>query len=405
MVRARWRHVRSGSAVGEFDAGGRLSRVPVLRILLVALIVRLLSAALAFGANVVFPLDTREQFTVFGRTHQFWDTFARWDSGWYVGIARDGYRWVEGGRSNLAFFPAYPMAMRYAGYALGGRTEHFFLGGVLVSWLAFAGAMVMLWRLARLDLDDADADRAILFAATFPFAFFLGMAYSESLYLLLMVSTMWAVRTRRWVWAALVGAVAMASRVNAILALPAIAWMAWVAAGRDRHHVISGVLALAAMAVGFGAWCGYVYMLSGNPLEWMASIERWNYHPGGAPWAPFAGLVQALLTRPYQFLTTEAIAPYDTLNGLAALALTLALPFVWRRLGAGYGLFMLANLALPLSSGTFEGLGRYCSVLFPFAIWLAAAVRAPLVNGLLLYAFGTFYMLAMALFVTVHPLF
>jgi hypothetical protein len=44
-------------------------------------------------------------------------------------------------------------------------------------------------------------------------------------------------------------------------------------------------------------------------------------------------------------------------------------------------------------------------VLFPFSIWLAAAVRGPLANGLLLYTFGAFYLLAMALFVTVHPLF
>jgi hypothetical protein len=404
MPRARWTSRRKGSAGGSGEGPG-ISRTPILRIVLIAIVVRLLSAALAFGANVVFPLDQKEQFTVFGRTHQFWDTFARWDSGWYVGIARDGYRWVEGGRSNLAFFPAYPIAMRCAGHALGGRTQHFFLGGVLVSWLAFIGAMLMLWRLARLDLSDADADRAVLLAATFPFAFFFGMAYSESLYLLLMVSTMWAVRSRRWVIAAMVGALAVVSRVNAVLALPALAWMAWVSAARDRHHLISAALALAAMVAGFGAWCGYVYMLSGNPLEWMVAITRWNYHPGGAPWTPLFGLIQALLTRPYQFLSTEAIAPYDTLNGLSALALTATVPFVWARLGAGYGLFMLANLALPLSAGTFEGLGRYCSVLFPFSIWLAAAVRGPLANGLLLYTFGAFYLLAMALFVTVHPLF
>ena len=30
-----------------------------------------------------------------------------------------------------------------------------------------------------------------------------------------------------------------------------------------------------------------------------------------------------------------------------------------------YGFFMLLNLWLPLSSGAFEGMGRYCSVLFP----------------------------------------
>ena len=66
------------------------------------------------------------------------------------------------------------------------------------------------------------------------------------------------------------------------------------------------------------------------------------------------------------------MALYDTLYGVTALAFAAAIPFVWRKLGAAYGLFMVVNLYVPLSSGTFEGLGRYCSVLFPAFIWLAS---------------------------------
>ena len=297
------------------------------------------------------------------------------------------------------------MAMRAAGYALGGRTEHFFLGGVLVSWLAFAGAMAALWKLARLDLPAADADRAVFYAAVFPFAFFFGMAYSESLYLLLMVGTVLAVRTRRWAVAGVVGAAAMVSRVNAIVALPALAWMAWRAAGDDRHARISAALALVAMATGFALWCGYTYMLSGNPLEWAASIRRWDYHPGQAPWTPFVGLLYSLATQPFRYFVTDPMAAYDTFNGMTALALVVATPWVWRRFGAGYGLFMAANLALPLSSGQFVGLGRYCAVLFPFAIALAAGVRSATTHNLLVFVMATLYFVGLAMFVNIHPIY
>lgn len=384
-------------------SAGRLAGSPLLRVVLLAIAIRLVSSLLGFGANLVFP-DRAQQFTVYGRPHYFVDALARWDSGWYVGIARDGYAYVAGGRSNLAFFPAYPTAMRYAGYLLGGRTEDFFLGGVLVSWVAFTGAMVMLWKLARLDLSAEDADRAVLYAAVFPFAYFFGLAYSESLFLLLMVTTAWAVRTRRWVVAGLVGAVAMVSRVNAVMALPALAWLAWRAAERDRHEMVSAGLALTTMAAGFAGWCGYTYMLSGNPLEWMASIRRWDYHPGQMPWEPFLAVFASLWARPYEFLATEAMAPYDTLYGLAAFVLVAATPFVWRRFGAGYGLFLAANLALPLSSGVFEGLGRYCAVLFPFSIWLAATVRSATVHGFLLFVMAAIYMWGLSMFVNVHPI-
>ncbi len=384
---------------------GWLDRVPWLRVFLFALAVRVLAAGLAFGANIVFPLDIREQFTVFDSTNQFWDTFARWDSGWYVGIARDGYAFVEGGRSNLAFFPAYPLSMRAAGLALGGRTEHFFLGGILVSWVAFLAAMVLLYALARLDLDQATAERVVVYAALFPSAYFFGLVYSESLFLCLMLATVYAVRSRRWAIAGVVGAVAMCSRVNAIMALPALAWLAWRAAGRDRHQLASAAIALAAMASGFAAWCGYVYMLSGNPFEWAASITRWNYTPGGPPWQPLVGLLTALWTRAYQFLTTEHAAFYDTYNGLVATSVVLSTPYVWWRFGAGYGLFMLANLALPLSTGQFEGLGRYCSVLFPFSLGLAALIRSATGHALVVATFAMLFALGLSMFVTLHPMF
>ena len=91
-------------------------------------------------------------------------------------------------------------------------------------------------------------------------------------------------------------------------------------------------------------------------------------------------------------------------RALVALLFAAAIPFVWRRFGAAYGLYMLLNLYLPLSSGAFEGLGRYCSVLFPAFIWLAS-IRSRFVYTSLVVVFALFYTLGLALFATVHPLF
>jgi hypothetical protein len=98
------------------------------------------------------------------------------------------------------------------------------------------------------------------------------------------------------------------------------------------------------------------------------------------------------------------MALYDTLYGVTALAFAATIPFVWRRFGAAYGVFMLVNLYLPLSSGAFEGLGRYCSVLFPAFIWLAS-IRSRFVYTSLVVVFALFYTLGLALFSTVRPLF
>jgi hypothetical protein len=66
---------------------------------------------------------------------------------------------------------------------------------------------------------------------------------------------------------------------------------------------------------------------------------------------------------------------------------------------------MAANLALPLSSGQFVGLGRYCAVLFPFAIALAAGVRSTTVHNLVVFVMATLYFLGLGMFVNVHPIY
>ena len=98
------------------------------------------------------------------------------------------------------------------------------------------------------------------------------------------------------------------------------------------------------------------------------------------------------------------MALYDTLYGVAGLLFLAAVPFICWRLGAAYGVFVLANLWLPLSSGVFEGVGRYCSVLFPVFIWLAS-IRSRSLFMSLVVCLQSCYTLGLALFTTIHPLF
>ncbi len=377
---------------------------PITRIVFFAIGVRLFSAFLAFFFNIAYPLEGREPFTVLGHTNAFWDAFARADSGWYFGVARYGYSYVEGGRSNLAYFPVYPMLMKYIGRLFGRGTFDYYLAGALISWTAFVLAMVMLYRLARLDLSRRAAERAVHYAALFPFAFFFGEVYTESLFLLLTVTAFYAFRTRRWGLGGVSGALMTATRVNGILAVPVLAWVAWRHARPERRDRLAALAGLIVAAAGLGTYCAYVYWLSGSPLAWMHSIELWGYHPGGAPWDAPVHLIRSLVTEPYTYLADTRMGLYDTLNGATAIAFLAAVPFVWRRYGAAYGLFMLANLWLPLSSGVFEGLGRYCAVLFPFYIWLAGR-RSHVGRTAIPIVFAALYGLCLSLFINLHPIF
>jgi len=377
---------------------------PALRIALWALGFRLVSALLALFVNLAFPLHQREQFTVFGSTSPFWDTFARWDSGYFEGIARSGYAPLADGRSNIAYFPVYPLLIRAVARLFGRQHAAFYISGIAIAWLSFVLAMVALYYLARLDLPPRRAARAVLLTMIFPFAFFFGVAYSESTFLLFVVLAFYGFRTRHWLPGGLCGAIATATRVPGVMMLPALGWLAWRNAQptvRDRASAAAGLVLAAS---GVGAYSLYIYQLTGHPFEWAATIERWGYHPGGYPWVGPLNLVGQLAVHPYRYLTTHPMAVYDTLYGVTGILFAVSIPFVWRRFGAAYGIFMLLSLWLPLSSGALEGVGRYCSVLFPCFLWLAT-IRSRSVSTAVIVVFAMFYTLGLALFVTVHPLF
>ncbi|HEV2061475.1 MAG TPA: mannosyltransferase family protein, partial [Solirubrobacteraceae bacterium] len=111
---------------------------------------------------------------------------ARWDSVWFLEIARDGYDRAH----DAAFFPLYPLLVR-----LGGGSV---LAGAVLSLACFAAALWLLHRLVALDFGERVARLCVLLVAVFPGAFFFSAVYSESLFLLLSVAAVYGARTGRW---------------------------------------------------------------------------------------------------------------------------------------------------------------------------------------------------------------
>ena len=75
--------------------------------------------------------------------------------------------------------------------SIGG---HLLAAGLAVSLAAFGGAIVLMYRLAALEMDDRSALRAVALLSTFPFALFFSVDYTESLFLLETVGAFYAVR-------------------------------------------------------------------------------------------------------------------------------------------------------------------------------------------------------------------
>lgn len=93
--------------------------------------------------------------------------WARWDSSYYIAIAREGY---ENNLYAVGFFPLYPLTFAFVSRLTGWSLA---VAGMIVSLLSYLAAILMLNRLAYLMRnDDGYALRSVLYLALFPTSFF-----------------------------------------------------------------------------------------------------------------------------------------------------------------------------------------------------------------------------------------
>jgi Mannosyltransferase (PIG-V) len=306
---------------------------------------------------------------------------SRWDSVHLQAIAAHGYE-HEG---QTAFFPLYPLLARAAGWLTGSLL----LGGALVSIVAFLAGLVIVHRLADLELGADAARRTVYLLAFFPAALFFSAFYTESLFLALTAGAIYLARTGRWGWACALGAAASATRnTGVMLAIPiALLYLYGPRADRPpapsrgwrpRYPAGRELLWLALVALGLIAYSLYQWHRFDDPVATWHVQTFWSRGFHG----PFSAAVYAVpktFQASYELFTGSHDtfeSPLAKLMLFGALALAVvAIVGLFRRLPVAYGAYTLVALAPPLSSPwpahPLMSLPRFLAVLFPIHMWLA----------------------------------
>jgi hypothetical protein len=200
-----------------------------------------------------------------------------WDSVWYLRIAAHGYGFVQHSRtgvhSDLAFFPLYPGMVRAVTTLtpLGGVTA-----GLLVSWTAAVVAAYGIHRIGVRLYGPAVGLVLVVLWGLLPHSVVLSMAYTEPVMAAFAAWSLYAVLTRRWVWAGVLAALAGLSRPNGLAVAAAVLAAAgqevWRVRGRGVSHRLWTGAALAPVG-----WCGYVLWVGrrgGDPLGGYFTVQR-----------------------------------------------------------------------------------------------------------------------------------
>lgn len=320
------------------------------------------------------------------------DGWTQFDGHEYIKIAEGGYWYVPGVRSPIVWFPVYPMALR----AMNRVVEDPILAGMVVASIGGLFAVGLYWRwLRQQGMHDTVRTVAFLFLLTYPYAWYLyGVVHSDAVFLALAVGAFLMIEQRRLLLAGVIGAFATAARPTGMALLAALVVLSLERGGvlevpervpdnrigrwirqfdipvRVRREAFRPALLLPLLSlVGIGLWMLYLGVRFGDPMAFRTN--QTVYHPGNLPWLKLAFFVR---------IRDFSDAPSYTLTiigqAIAAAVVLLSTPFVGRRFGWGYAVFVAVLVAIPtLSTEDFMGTGRYLIAAFPTAAllgeWLA----------------------------------
>jgi Mannosyltransferase (PIG-V) len=361
---------------------------------------RLPIIAIGFLAVGAIPLGT--DLGSQNHDNAWLNLLARWDAVRYSDIARSGYAW-DGNpirQQNVVFFPGFPLAIHAVSRFFN---IHSLYAAWLISMAAFAWAMVLFVRMARLFTDPDAATDAAWLLSCYPFAFFFGAAYSESLFLLTMCGLFLSMHRQQFWRAAVWGLAAGLTRPNGwLLGLPvAILAVYTLPRPRDLPNWLRRGVPAAAPAVGALLFTLYLQLRFGDGLAWVKGQAAWG--------RTFRGLHlffadRILIVRDLGLTGYLMEHPVDVLNTAGALfALALIIP-IGRRLGLAYGVLAAVLVVPPLLMGGSTSMGRLTAILFPMFIWLAAVLPRERRTALMV-VFATIQGFAATLFYTYRTLY
>lgn len=291
--------------------------------------------------------------------------FGNFDGAYYLLIAAKGYT------VNAGFFPLFPLSIHMAALPFNTLPFDFlqYIIGILLVGVYFFTALVLFYKLIKLDYKENIAIWSIIFLLIFPTSFFYASIYSEGLFLLLSLLTFYLARKKRWAVAGIAGALLSATRLVGIAIFPVLIYEYFK---NEKNKSLSKLLPIFLSPLGLIAYVFYNLGKWGNPFYF---IEAQGNFQNNRSVESVILPIQTVI-RYFKILTSVNPGIYEwwvAFFELSFFIFALILFYVaWKKkVRISYLIFGALCFLIPASSGTFSGLPRYVMVIFPIFITLA----------------------------------
>ncbi len=306
-------------------------------------------------------------------------SFANFDGTIYLKIAKSGYLPLT-----HAFFPLYPIMI-----AVGSIALQPVLAGMLISLCSFVGILFVLNKYLTA-LGVKNNNRYKIFAAflLFPTSFYLLGVYTESLFLLLLVSSLYSMHKKKYFFTFILSALAALTRFVGIFLVIPLFFEALTAYGLFGYSPkiliqkimknLKPILPLLGAPIGFLIYSIFLWQTTGDPIRFFNNLP--DFQTGRQtdlilfPQVMFR-YIKIFLTAQMNFQYFIAAVEFAVFL-LVLIILSYDLLRIYRKeykhllVRLGLNLFSFVNLLLPTFTGTFTSLPRYVLTSLSFFIVL-----------------------------------
>lgn len=294
--------------------------------------------------------------------------FARWDSGWYASIARQGYTGPTAS-SAMAFFPLFPILI----FLIHSLTSiNFFWSGQIIAIAATVISCWLLYLLARHDYSETLARRSIWYFLAFPTSFFLIAVYTESLFLMLLLGSFLCARRQNWIGSVALAMLATAARPIGVFLFPALIIEYLHQKNFKWHAVRPDLLLLFIIPLPFVAFLIFSQVTLGS--FWAPLMAQHNFARQLTiiPWYLISYVHDALQWQ--KIISEKHFYIWYDLASLSIFGAAIVWGWIRQKIRISYLIFSTLALVLPLLSGTLTSISRYVLVIFP-TFYLFAEIR------------------------------
>jgi hypothetical protein len=298
---------------------------------------------IGYTSMLIVPLGPSDAPWQFLPNDPMFDSFVRWDSGWYRTILSRGYYYDSLNHENIHFFPLYPLLvgglMIFIPKSVNPDAAFAYVA-VFASHVAFYAGLAGVCTLALLKSDRAAAKRCVWLMSLFPYSFFFSAAYTESTYLALAVWAFVHAERRQWAQASLMAALASGTRIPGLFVGVSIAFIYFAQRRYGSSAPRTQGFWLLAAPLGCLLYLAYLGVRFHDPL---LLVHVSTNLPGHYARGIFMHITHVFSQNP----DLANVSPNDH-RPVACEPASSGVTVAGRLFGSAYAFFPMASMALPL---------------------------------------------------------